>query len=384
MLNCRHFSGYKPCGKNEVCDVTCPHIAVARPRILIVHLEALGAVLRTTAILPALKRQFPQSHITWVTQAPAQELLKHNPFIDRLLTTSPDDLLSLRALSFDRAYCLDKSLKAAGILTLAPIKELFGFRVEAATGAIVPANSAAEELWQLGLSNQQKFFINQKTENQLAVEALELGPYQKDEYVLSLSEEEKYKAAQRRQEWLGEKLAVVGFNTGCAPIIPYKKWTVNYHREVITALLKSKPQLQVVLLGGKEDEARHREIAEGLPVICSPTQLGMRDGLCSIEACDVVVSGDSLGMHMAIGLKKWVVAWFGPTCAHEIELYSRGKKLLTQAKCSPCWKRFCDQPLMCYDQVPTAEVISAVLEGIEWKILSFKLPSLATLPLPSP
>ena len=47
-----------------------------------------------------------------------------------------------------------------------------------------------------------------------------------------------------------------------------------------------------------------------------------------MNACDIVVSGDSLGMHMAIGLKKWVVAWFGPTCHQEIDLYDRGAKFL--------------------------------------------------------
>src|SRR6185437_6089748 len=85
-----------------------------------------------------------------------------------------------------------------------------------------------------------------------------------------------------------------------------------------------------------------------------------------------VFSGDSLGMHMAIGLKKWVVAWFGPTCPQEIELYGRGRKILTQAPCSPCWKRVCQQEKMCYDQVDFEQTVNALLEGWKWLTSSSK------------
>src|SRR5690606_3919172 len=107
----------------------------------------------------------------------------------------------------------------------------------------------------------------------------------------------------------------------------------------------------IVLLGGREDREDHVEIARQTSVILSPTDRGLRDGLISMGACDLVFSGDSLGLHMAIALRKWVVAWFGPTCEQEIDLYGRGVKLRTKAHCSPCWKRDCQQPVMCYDQV---------------------------------
>ena len=73
--------------------------------------------------------------------------------------------------------------------------------------------------------------------------------------------------------------------------------------------------------------------------------------MMSVAACDMVISGDSLGLHMGIAMKKWCVAWFGPTCDQEIELYDRGVKVLANAPCSPCWKRVCDRKPMCYDLV---------------------------------
>jgi heptosyltransferase-2 len=85
--------------------------------------------------------------------------------------------------------------------------------------------------------------------------------------------------------------------------------------------------------------------------------------MVSVAACDTVVSGDSLGMHLAIGLRKWTVAWFGPTCEQEIDLYGRGRKILSAASCGPCWKRSCARETMCYDLVSIDQLAEAALQG---------------------
>jgi heptosyltransferase II len=376
QVNCRYFSGYKPCGRFTKCDSACPEKSIPDERILIIHLEALGAVVRSTALLAAIKRKYPNSHITWITKKPADLLLANLKHIDRILTTSPECILILAALEFDIAMCIDKSLAAAGVLAQTSAKKVFGFIAQKSTGAIMPATQAADELWQIGLSDHKKFFENAKPETQLICEALEL-PYLRDSYSIALSPNELELALKRRREWSPHGEIVVGLNTGCADAIPYKKLTVEMQREIIKRL-QNRQEIRLVLLGGREDTERNREIAKGLNVINSPTENGLRDGFCSVEACDLVITGDSLGMHMAIALKKWVVAWFGPTCAHEIDLFERGVRVLTGAQCSPCWKRSCDKNPMCYDLVDIDSILAAVEKGIQWYNLSFKQLSSAT------
>lgn len=327
-------------------------------------------MLRATSLLPAIKARYPKSHITWITQAPAQQLLQPNQLIDRVLTTSSDDVLALRALEFDLTLVIDKSLKASGIAGLARSREIRGFMADPKTGAILPANTAATELWELGLSDHKKFFVNKRPETQLITEALGFT-WRRDEYTVQLNQEEQSLAAARRAEWAANGEMIVGLNTGCSGVIPYKRWTVEFHRQLIGRMI-GEDGVKIVLLGGPEDEERNRLIATGLPVVDSPTGKGLRDGLVSVAACDIVVSGDSLGMHMAIALKKWVVAWFGPTCAHEIDLYDRGVRLLAEVPCAPCWKRSCSKPVMCYDRVPMASILAAIHKGREWKISSSK------------
>lgn len=305
-------------------------------------------------------------HLTWVTQAPLQHLILKDPLIDRVLTTSQEDLLTLSSLEFDVAYVVDKSLAAVGVLKKTHADFVFGFTADPRTGAICPATSAANELWQLGLSNKKKFFENQKTENQLIHEALELGEYHREEYRMILTENEKRQVQSRNQLWqMNKAQPVIGFNTGCGPLMPAKKWTVEFHRQVISEFLQMGYQ-NIVLLGGPEDASRNQEIGHELPVLQSETSQGLRDGLISIDSCDIIFTGDSLGMHLGIAMKKFIAAWFGPSCPQEIELYDRGVKILADVDCRPCWKRHCEKNQMCYDQVRISDLKSALHQGVSW------------------
>jgi len=320
-------------------------------------------VVRSTALLKALHEKYPRAQVTWVTEAPADQILRGHPQIDRVFTLSPRDLLQLSALEFDVALVIDKSLIAAGLLEQVKVSKVYGFGVDAKTGGTRPLNRAAVELWELGLDNEKKFFKNQKSEIQLVHEALELKWFPDNEYDLPLALKEDGLRAERHQRWQVElDQPVIGLNTGCSDVIPSKKWTVETHRQVIRSLL-ARGYRNLVLLGGPEDRERNLLIAQGLPVFPSPTDMGLRDGLVSVAACDLVITGDSLGMHMAISQKKYITAWFGPTCAQEIELYGRGDKVLTKAPCAPCWKRSCGEKKMCYDQVDLSQVMESVEKG---------------------
>ena len=117
-----------------------------------------------------------------------------------------------------------------------------------------------------------------------------------------------------------------------------------------------------MLLGGPEDQADHALLSERLGglVETTPVDQGLEVGAAQVDRCDVVVTGDSLGMHMAIALEKHVVAWFGPTSPQEIDLYDRGIKLLADVGCAPCWKPECDQQLPCNTVLPADLIGRAV------------------------
>ena len=262
---------------------------------------------------------------------------------------------------------IDKSAEASGLANRALGQGVVkGFGVEAETGAIIPLNPEANRLYELGLSNYEKFFVNKKPEGQLLVEALGLE-YENNEYLFSFSkEEEKKKSSMRESLGIKSEVPVIGLNTGCSGVIPYKKFSVKGWLDLIKVLKHKFPQAQLVLLGGPEDTERNLEIQDSseIPLIATPTTEGLRTGMMAVDLCNIIVTGDSLGMHMGIALKKWVVAWFGPTCAHEIDFYGRGTAIKTDLNCSPCWKRSCDKAVMCYDKVEWAKISQGVKLGL--------------------
>lgn len=382
VVQCRYFNGYKPCGRASVCDEPCSQQNIPTINILLVHLGAIGAVVRSTTLLESIHKKYPGCRLIWVTDAPSHHLLKNNPLIDQVYTTSESDLLELSTWEFDITLCVDKSRKAAGILKRVQAEATFGFTIDGVSGAVMPVTEAARELWEIGLNDHRKFFVNKKYETQLVHEALDLGVYQRSDYNLPLTVSEAALSLERKRAWSqNSNLPVIGLNTGCSSTIPAKKLTVQFHRIIVQKLIELGYH-NIVLLGGPEDTERNMQIADGINVIQSPTTLGLRDGLVSVDACDIILTGDSLGMHLAIARKKYVVAWFGPTCAHEIDLFDRGQSLMTKAECAPCWKRTCSKEIMCYDQVDLNEVITAIQKGEAWhrqnQISLFKQPFLET------
>ena len=367
--DCRLFTGFSPCRHRRSC-VDCPHYEAVEPRILLVQLGLCGDVLRTTALLPAIRRRYPKAHITWLTRPSAADLLLHNPLVDRVLKLGDASVGILNSLHFDIALCPDKELPACSLMNLVNAKDKRGFTVDP-SGAIVPLSNSAHRLYQLGLDNEAKFFENTLSEQQLFTEALGFG-YSHDRYIIVMSNQERRWAVEdRSRAGLADNEVLVGWNTGCSNRYPYKRFTVADTVQLICDSWQRMPRKDAVrftlLGGGREDEERNIEIAAQVeqrrtPIFRSPCNKGLRRGIAAVAACDMVVSGDSLGMHMAIGLKKPVVAWFGLTCPQEIDLYGRGIKVLSEVGCRPCWLQSCDLEKKCYSNMPWKAMASAIAE----------------------
>jgi heptosyltransferase-2 len=187
--------------------------------------------------------------------------------------------------------------------------------------------------------------------------------YKRDEYTLVLTpEEQEFCTRYKKEHKLDKALTVVGFNTGCSELYPNKKMTIEQH-VVLIERLSVVSGVRLILLGGPEDTARNAEIVRrvGDKVFSTATREGLRRGLCYVNLCDLVISGDSFGMHASIGLRKHVVVWFGVSCAPEIDLFDRGIKLVPEGlHCSPCWKKQCPYGLECLQMIDLDAIVSEV------------------------
>lgn len=355
-LDCRLFNGYRPCSPGKIC-LDCGDYAPMGTRILVINLDALGDVLRTTAMLPSLKKKYPQSFVTWLTQDAALPLLENNPHVDRVLEYSSENTLALLTERFDVIMNVDKTRRSGSLANLIDGKEKFGFGL-AETGVIYPFNSEAEYLYELGLNDEKKFKENKKTEQELLCEAMGLE-YKRDEYILSITDAERdFAERYRREQGIKDNQVIIGFNTGCSSLYPHKKLNLEKQIDLLKKLYKAFPHDRILLLGGREDTQNNTILKKKLQnkVISTPTDLGLRKGILFLELCDVVLTGDTLGLHIAIALKKNVIVWFTLTCPDEIDLYERGQKIVTQLDCNPCWKRECFKETKCNELVDVDKI----------------------------
>ena len=359
--DCRLFGGYKPCRPFKVCK-GCKDYSPAGKRILIINLDALGDVLKTTALLAPIKRKYKDSNIIWLTGQNAHPLLANNPYIDKIYPYNLDSVLSLSRQEFDILLNADKTQHASALANAIKAKKKFGFQLSE-TGVIVPANKEAAELYRMGLDDELKFFKNTKSNQCMLAGAWALD-YKRDEYVLNLSNDEKEFAADfRKKNRIDGKDFVIGVNTGSSVTYPYKRLPAETMITGIKRVNRLIPDARIALLGGKEDAERNRLIKDAVKdlVIETPCDMGLRMGILFLEACDMVVTGDTLALHIAIALKKPVVAWFTTSCENEIDLYDRGVKVVSKTDCRPCWKSSCDKKIKCNEKVDIDELAAAVL-----------------------
>lgn len=355
---CKRFSGYKPCFPDHNCweDGCKDNIPVGK-KILIINLDAMGDVLMTTAQLPSIKRKYPDSTIYWITLKNAAPLLLNNPLIDHVYNFDVSSLLTLQQMKFDYVMNVDKSQQSCALLNSINAQQKLGFGLNE-NGKIIPVNEGANYNYKLGMDDHFKFKINQRTGQDYLAETFELD-FKRDEYILELTQDEKdFIEKFKKKAGIRKKDKVIGFNTGCSELYPNKKMTVEQHIYLIRKLLKKK--YKIILLGGPEDTTRNKEIYSHFngKIINSPTTEGLRRGICYESIPDIIVTGDSLGMHIAIGLKKYVIVWFGVSCWTEIDLYERGVKLFQEDLfCSPCWKKQCPYNLECIKMIDLDRII---------------------------
>ncbi|MFH1759747.1 MAG: glycosyltransferase family 9 protein [bacterium] len=363
VIDCKKFTGYRPCRPYMLCG-NCDEIEPLGHKILIINLDAMGDVLMTTALLPALTRKYNPCTIHWLTLPNAAPLLYNNPLIQQVFTLDFKTTMILQQIRYHIVLNVDKSLISCSILNMMKSSRKLGFALNE-NGQIIPAGPKAEENYQLGINDNKKFKKNNKTGQEILADTAGV-PYKGDEYVLCLTKEEQdFCKNQLNKLKIRQGHKVIGINTGCSDLYPNKCLTMKQQINLIRELNKSFPKAKILLLGGPEDTKRNAQIKKscGKIVTQTPTREGVRKGLLYINLCDVVITGDSLGMHMAIALKKYVIAWFGLTCAAEIDLYSRGFKIISDSPCSPCWKRLCDQEsVICRDSINPDEFIYAVNE----------------------
>jgi ADP-heptose:LPS heptosyltransferase len=360
-FDCKYFLGDRPCvwHKNSGVLCTCDHYQKVEQRLLMIKLDAMGDVLRTTALLPALADAQAGLAISWITRKESRPLLERNPYITEVFEYGPEALLQLQTRTFDRVINLDAGKTSAALATMANAKQKDGFVLDE-RGYVQATNPAARKWLEMGVFDDLKR-QGTSTYQEIMLEIIGCSGAE-HRYVLELSEEERTRGRAHLKR-LGVDLSrlVIGLNTGAGQRWQLKQWREEGYVELVERLA-SRHAAQFVLLGGPEERERHQRLmsASKIPLIDTGCDNTVRHFAAIVATCSLLVAGDTLAMHLALALRRRAVILFGPTSSAEIEMYGLGEKVVPQMDCLVCYKPTCDFVPNCMDLISTNMVEAAV------------------------
>jgi heptosyltransferase-2 len=361
-LDCRHFTGASPCAPHKEDGRSCEACVAFEPtsrRVLIVKLGAAGDVLRTTCVLPAIRAQDPSAQITWITERPSIPLLEGNPYIDRIVArdAAVERLLVER---FDVVLGLDSDESGAAIATLAGAQHRYGFVLDGA-GRVRPAEGAAEGWWAMGVDDALKR-ANRRTYPEILYQMCALtGPPARPQFVVP--PDLQWDIRQRFAAPLAPFEFVLVLNTGGGRRGEQKQWTARHYAAFVALVRRRHPAWAVVVTAGPDEGVANASL------LASIRDEGVVDGGCDhslkafgalLMAGDLVVTSDSLGLHMAIALGVPAVALVGPTSPWELEMYGNGEVVHAEVPCLACYQRRCPLPVTCMERLTPQRVLESV------------------------
>lgn len=274
-------------------------------RILIIKLGAMGDVLRTTPILNEISRY---DEVTWVTDKESIEMLRYVKRIDNLVGFDYDTTYQeLKKIKYDFILCFDEDPRAMNLMLTLDAEHKYSWD---------------KEWLQMSIDN------NAKKQNKHS--------YQ---YWMFKSINTDWKGQEYVFDWpvkvKRNTCKVVGLETRVGEKWPTKNWA-------------------------KWKELEKTLVAKGYSVVRF-THKSFWEYVQDINFCDIIITPDTLTMHLALALKKKVVALFTSTSPAEIYDYGRLIKVVTEVPCKGCYKKQCQKHgISCSNMLRNGLIMNAV------------------------
>jgi len=326
-------------------------------RILIVQTSFLGDTILSTPVIAGAKKIYPDAELWMMTTPLSAQLVSRDPLLEGVIAydkRGEDAGLKglfamagrIRAMGFDLVYALHRSYRTSVLLWLARIPMRIGFKKAKFSflyHQTVDRNPEDHDVIRnlkilKGWKAQATFDCDMRL---YAPSAAELGHAAR-----SLLPSAPYAVLVPGSAW------------------ETKQWHVEGFRK--TAIYLMGEGFRVVLLGGVEDAATNRRVADGLDVIDLAGKTSISDAMYAVQQAKLVVCNDSMSLHLASAFKIPTVTVF---CATSPSLgfgpwKNNARVVEKKLGCKPCRRhggRRCPNGTeACMKDVDFSEVVSAI------------------------
>ncbi|MCG6534916.1 MAG: lipopolysaccharide heptosyltransferase II [Syntrophales bacterium LBB04] len=359
--------------------------------ILIVKLSAIGDVVHTLPSLSALRKLYPNAHISWVIEDDASDLIIDHPCLDQVIVSHRKRwireikegkasavkeirqfLTVLRGRRYDLVIDFHGLMKSSLIVLMAKAKRKLGYDSMQELSGLFVNEKISEDKGKHAVSRYLDFIRYLAREDITAYEDVRLtiarGINNISQDVQCLipikkKEEEKIRELLKLKEITGRKFVAVN---------PVALWETKLWEDEKFAklgdMIAEQYGLPVVFTG--MDKARIDHILDKMnaAAINLAGETSLRELACLYRQAEVVITTDSGPMHIAAAMETPVVALFGPTDPVRTGPFGKNHIVIRKnISCSPCFKKKCSTK-KCMQQIEVEEVFQAVESLINGKL----------------
>jgi|GEM_PF-6658756 len=342
-------------------------------KILLIKQTSLGDVLHMTPVIRALKKWKPESEIDIVTDKRALEILKNNPYINKLyvldiykyekeIFQSPLKFFStikeffshikeVRKKKYDIAIDLQGLERSVIFLYLCKAKKKYA----KGKWAFVKSNYYVDINAIVGLISFLKFF-------DCPNDGVDL-----DYFLPKTIEKDFNKTIERIKQTKNfeiEKDYIV--------FSPFSRWetkdlSVNKAREIIAEIKKLK-DIQIIVSATSDYNEECKEIVEGFDnVLDSSGLFNLTELAYLIKNSKCMLTVDSFPMHTGCAFKKPLIAIFGPTSEIRVGPIAENSEVFRadNIECEKCYKRKnCPNNHICIENIDSKLLAKRLIDKI--------------------
>jgi heptosyltransferase-2 len=317
---------------------------IKKINIIIVKYGALGDVVRTSFFAKSLRTQKTSEdsiiRVYWLTSHQSLPLLRFNPYIDVLTT----DLSNIIDIKFDEIYSLDDEVEVLSAVAKLQSKKVIGASLESDSTRTYCDRSA---LWfDMGLLSRfgkdradGLKRLNAKTHSEIFRDVFQVDNVDFSFYNSECLNSNLCSLLQN----LAEGQIAIGLNAFAGSRWMSKGLPKQEFPKLVQALsdltIFGKP-VHLFLIGSGSDFYRNQDFVNSNDMRKNITALNtdgnVLDLAAAIRSLKLLITTDSLCLHLAVAQQVPTVSFFTPTSAAEIESlpYIRKLKSLSEDYCS--------------------------------------------------